>query len=296
MIELTIGMATYQDFDGVYFSVQDLRLHHDMENVEILIVDNQGCASTAAFAAATGLTGEVRYIRALDKTGTAAPRQKVFEEARGQAVLCIDSHVLLAPGTIARLKRFYRDHPGTLDLYQGPLLTDCLKHARTHFTPCWKAHMYGQWGSDERVAQDEPFVIEMQGLGMFSCRKEAWLGFNPRFRGFGGEEFYIHEKFRQAGRQCWCLPWLKWLHRFGRPAGIPYPNTLEDRLWNYLVGWRELGLPLDSVYEHFLETLPAATVARVASEALGSTVSIRIREEAGSQETAIPVGAAAKAA
>jgi hypothetical protein len=202
----------------------------------------------------------------------------------------------MAPAAIAQLKSFYRDNPRTLDLYQGPLLADCLKHASTHFAPHWGAHMYGQWARDERVAQDEPFAIEMQGLGIFSCRKEAWLGFNPRFRGFGGEEFYIHEKFRQAGRQCWCLPWLKWLHRFGRPAGVPYPNNIEDRLWNYLVGWRELGLPLDSVYQNFLEALPAATVARVASQALGSKVSIAIREEGSSGATVVPVAASARAA
>src|SRR5262249_2217333 len=105
------------------------------------IVDNYGCDATAAFVAATGLTGQVRYVRALEKTGTAAPRQKVFEEARGRAVLCMDSHVLMAPGTIVRLKRFYRDHPGTLDLYQGPLLTDSLKQTWTHFAPRWGAHM-----------------------------------------------------------------------------------------------------------------------------------------------------------
>jgi glycosyltransferase involved in cell wall biosynthesis len=277
MIELTIGMATYQDFDGVYFSVQDLRLHHDLENVEILVVDNFGCDTTAAFVASTGLK-QVRYLRYTEKGGTAAPRQKAFEEARGQAVLCMDSHVLFAPGVIARLRQFYRDHPDTADLYQGPLLYDDLQGLSTHFNPVWMDGMYGQWGSDPRGAQAEPFVIPMQGLGIFTCRKEAWLGFNPKLRGFGGEEFYIHEKFRQAGRQCWCLPWLRWLHRFGRPGGVPYPNRLEDRLWNYLVGWDELGLPLDSIYEHFLESMTGAAVARVASEALGRPVRVIAHE------------------
>jgi glycosyltransferase involved in cell wall biosynthesis len=259
MIELTIGMATYQDFDGVYFSVQDLRLHHDVAGVEILVVDNFGCNTTAAFVASTGLK-QVRYIRSTETSGTAASRQKVFEQARGRAVLCMDSHVLFAPGSIARLKRFYRDHPDTFDLYQGPLLYDDLTAVATHFNPAWGAGMFGKWGTDPRVAEGRPFPIPMQGLGAFTCRREAWLGFNPRFRGFGGEEFYIHEKFRQAGRQCWCLPWLRWLHRFGRPNGVPYPNTLEDRLWNYLVGWSELGLPLDPVYQHFLESMTGAVV------------------------------------
>ena len=49
-------------------------------------------------------------------------------------------------------------------------------------------------GTDDRGrdSNGEPFEIPMQGLGMFSCRKEAWLGFNPLFNGFGGEEGYIH--------------------------------------------------------------------------------------------------------
>lgn len=296
MIELTIGMAVHDDFDGLYFTVQDLRLHHDMENVEILVVDNFGCKTSAIFAASTGLNGTVRYLQATDKTGTAAPRQKVFEEARGEAVLCLDSHVLLAPGAVARLKQFYRDHPDSLDLYQGPLLYDSLDAAPTHFDPVWDHHMFGKWGIDPRGRQDEPFPIGMQGLGLFTCRKNAWLGFNPRFRGFGGEEFYIHEKFRQAGRTCWCLPWLRWLHRFGRPRGVTYPLNIEDRIWNYLVGWSELGLPLDSIYDHFLETVPAGVVAEVASAALGRPVRIRIDDSEPARDGILSLPVPGKAA
>ena len=84
----------------------------------------------------------------------------------------------------------------------------------------------------------------MQGLGVFSCRKDAWLDFNPRFRGFGGEEGYIHEKFRQSGQRCLCLPSLRWLHRFGRPNGVPYPLTVDDKLRNYLLDTRSLAWTL----------------------------------------------------
>ena len=110
----------------------------------------------------------------------------------------------------------------------------------------------------------------------------------PRFRGFGGEEFYIHEKFRQAGHKCWCLPWLRWLHRFGRPQGVPYPNTFEDRIWNYLVGWSELGLPLDAIYEHFLATLPAGMVAAWPAR-LGRDISISVKDEASDREITMPL-------
>ena len=68
--------------------------------------------------------------------------------------------------------------------------------------------MFGQWSTDERGADPDapPFEITMQGLGLFACRRDAWPGFHPEFRGFGGEEYYIHEKFRRNGAKVLCLP------------------------------------------------------------------------------------------
>jgi hypothetical protein len=98
---------------------------------------------------------------------------------------------------------------------------------------------------------DEPFEIPAQGLGLFTCRREAWLGFNPHFRAFGGEEGYIHEKYRQHGRKTLCLPFLRWLHRFARPNGVKYTLTQEDKIRNYVLGFQELGLDLQPIHDHF---------------------------------------------
>src|SRR6185369_9570882 len=76
-------------------------------------------------------------------------------------------------------------------------------------------------------------------------------GFNPLFRGFGGEEGYLHQKFRKLGRRCWCLPWLRWAHRFGHHTGVPYRLEMTDRIVNYLIGHRELGLNEQAVIDHF---------------------------------------------
>jgi hypothetical protein len=267
-IELTIGMATYNDFDGVYFTLQALRLYQDLEHTELLVIDNYGCEHTKQLVEGW-LKG--RYIRATDVVGTAAPRELVFRYARGKAVLCCDSHILFAPGVIARLKQYYREHPDCSDLLQGPMLYDDGHSIATHFEPRWREQMWGIWGNDPR-GQDpegEPFEIPMQGLGVFSCRKTAWLGFHPQFRGFGGEEGYIHEKFRQAGRSCLCLPWLRWMHRFGRPNGVLYPLTVEDKLRNYVLGHTELRLDLAPVLEHFAQYLSQERVLAVTEEVLG---------------------------
>jgi hypothetical protein len=211
-----------------------------------------------------------RYVLATEVRGTAAPRDLVFHEARAEAVLCCDSHVLFAPGAIRRLKEYYQEHPECPDLLQGPLVYDDLQTISTHFEPVWRAEMWGIWATDPR-GQDpegEPFEIPMQGLGAFSCRKAAWPGFNPMFRGFGREEGYIHEKFRRAGGRCLCLPWFRWTHRFGRPAGIEYSLTVEEKLRNYLIGHAELGWDLTPVLAHFSEILPEDHVVGVAAEVL----------------------------
>jgi len=263
--ELTIGMAVFDDFDGVYFTIQALRLYHDLEGVELLVVDNYGCRLTEDFVRSS-VRG--RYVMAPDVVGTAAPKDLVFRNANGPAVLCCDSHVLFAPGSIARLKRFYRDHPDCGDLLQGPLVYDDGELMSTHFDPIWRGQMWGVWASDERgLDRDgEPFEIPMQGLGVFSCRAESWPGFHPGFRGFGGEEGYLHEKFRQAGRRCLCLPWLRWMHRFGRPHGVPYPLTVDDKLRNYLLGHAELGLDPGPVLAHFAEYLPTERISTIAAQ------------------------------
>jgi hypothetical protein len=266
-MQLTVGMATYRDFDGIYFTIQALRLYQDMEDVEILVVDNFGCESTRGFV--EGSAGG-RYVLAPQLVGTSAPRDLVFREARGESVLCVDSHVLLAAGVLGRLKRYYRDHPDCLDLLQGPLVDDNLEDISSHFDPVWREHMWGVWALDPRAhkGQDgEPFDIPMQGLGLFSCRKSAWPGFHPGFRGFGGEEGYIHQKFRNLGRRCLCLPWLRWVHRFGRPAGVPYLMRLRDRITNYLIGHRDVGLDETPVLEHFRATATEAEVDLALKEA-----------------------------
>ena len=130
--------------------------------------------------------------------------------------------------------------------------------------------MWGQWETDERALDPtgEPFEIPMQGLGAFACRKDAWLRFSDEFREFGGEEGYIHEKFRQAGHRAICLPGLRWVHRFATPESVTFPRSLEARLWNYVVGFSELNLDLRPALTHFAEFLPGETIAAITADAL----------------------------
>jgi hypothetical protein len=128
--------------------------------------------------------------------------------------------------------------------------------------------MYGTWSEDPRGGDlsEETFEIPMHGLGLFACRRTAWAGFNPEFRGFGGEEGYIHEKMRRCGGRILCLPFLRWVHRFERPLGLPYVNRWEDRIRNYFLGFMELGLDTEEMEIHFAELLGQGTSTRIFSD------------------------------
>lgn len=292
-VRLTIGMATYDDYDGVYFSLQALRMYHPeiVGEAEFLVIDNHPDGPCGKpLKALEGHVANYRYVPEVHRSGTAV-RDRLFEEAAGEIVLCMDCHVFVVPGAVKRLLDFVEANPDTPDLLQGPLLSDNLRSLLTHFHPEWRRGMYGYW-KNNGLADDpdaEPFEIPMQGLGLFACRRAAWLGFNPLFRGFGGEEGYIHEKFRQAGARTLCLPFLRWMHRFNRPLGVPYRNRWEDRIWNYLVGLCELGLPTDAMVSHFREILGEARMETVIADLRDQLAAAGLREvpaAASSQEVA----------
>jgi Glycosyl transferase family 2 len=264
---LTVGMATYDDYDGVYFTIQSLRnTNPELEGQrEFVVIDNNpgGVCSDELAKLGNWIDG-YRYVPRGEWSGTTM-KNAVFEEASSPFVLCVDSHVLIAPGALAKLIAYFEADPSTADLLQGPMVYDDLRKTSTHFEPRWRGGMWGTWADDPRG--DDPtgpaFDIPMQGMGLFACRRDAWVGFNPNFRGFGGEEGYIHEKTRQRGGRTLCLPFLRWIHRFNRPGGIPYVNLWEHRIRNYFIGFTELGLPTDEMEAHFTELLGAELAARI---------------------------------
>lgn len=265
-------MATYDDFDGVFFSIQAIRMYqlHNVkpDEIEFIIIDNNPDSLHGE-----NVKGFIenwvkgKYIPFKDKKSTSV-RNEIFKNATGKYTLCMDSHVLFEQNGIDNLLKYYQQNPDTKNLIQGPLWYDDLVNISTHFEPIWRDIMYGIWGTNhEAYINGEPFEIPMMGLGMFSCKTSEWPGFNEKFKGFGGEEGYIHEKIRQQGGKCICLPTLKWNHRFNRPNGVPYPNVLEDRIWNYFVGWLEL---LKDPKHEFIETVVKTFSERIPEDKVRS--------------------------
>ena len=266
MKKLTIGSAVYDDFEGVYFTYQSLRLNNmDIwDDLDLVVIDNnpESAEGNATREFCQGTQG-IRYIPYTDKRSTSV-RNEIFTNSEAEFCMSIDPHVLFEPDTIERLISFFEEDPETNDLYHGPMLYDIIKghDPCSKMDPVWRDNMFGIWASDKRGndKDNDPFEIEMHGLGIFACRTKAWLGFNEKFVGFGGEEGYIHKKFKAAGHKIWCLPFLRWVHRFQRPLGVKYPLITEERIKNYLIGYTELELPFDEIIEHFGETQPGIDV------------------------------------
>lgn len=324
---LTIGMAHYSDYHGVFFTIQDIikelafnQRRDLLSQIEFLIVENNSsCPHAKAvknFAAKH--RGMVRVVDLDEKQGTSCTRNKIIEEATTNFVMVMDCHILLCPvvDTLDKLLQFINYNSKSEDLYSGPLVFDNMREIYTHFNDEWGGGMWGRWGTAWRCVceafnfsvvpegkkckfvsldtqqelkkcgycernfpsdmnhaghegklssegfdrigfdpKEKPFEIFAQGLGLFLTRKNSWLKFNEDQSGFGGEECYIHEKYRRAGRKCVCLPFLKWIHRFGRPEGVQYGVSTEQKLKNYIYEFKELGLDPTPLRRHFIGEL-----------------------------------------
>lgn len=322
-MKLTIGMACHRDFDGVYFTINALRLYHAevLKRCELIVVDNDPRGPQASKLQSllgnihSGLQSSngrhvhpynVKYVSMEHGGGTTQPREEIFRQATGDAVLVLDCHVLLWPEAVQKLLAYYEQHPTTKDILSGPLVYDTYEGFADHFQNQWRDGMWGTWGTIWRsssgqlvstrqnplgqvilcdpmsrqalenldipwsrhevaleklgyrmaIDSQEPFEIPAMGLGCFSALREHWPGFNKHFREFGGEEWYIHEKVRQRGGRALCLPFLKWQHRFGDPAGGRVHHfTTHGKVRNYILGLQELGLPLDRLRRHYVDGL-----------------------------------------
>jgi hypothetical protein len=273
---LTIGMATHDDYDGVFFSIQSLRMYHQICNtsfVEFIVLDGNPDGEHGK-ACKSFVEHQVhgKYIP-YNGVPSSFNKYKIADHASGKYVLIIDCHVLIEKDGIDNLLNYFSKNEPCQDLVQGPLLYDDLQNISTHFEKEWRGDMYGTWATNKELCDvGEPFEIPMQGMGLLAFEKSAWKGINQHFKGFGGEEGYIAEKFRQWGGKNICLPSLKWNHRFGRPNGVKYPLLLEDRIWNYFIGWLEITKDpnhevITGAYNHFKDKLSVERIDILFNEA-----------------------------
>ena len=108
-------MACYDDYNGVVFSCQSLRMYHDLvktSEVEILVLDNNPDSEhgkeTKKFVN-NGMKNKGRYIEKRDRCSS-FNKYDIVEHAHGKYILIIDCHVMLASGALESLLTYYRQN------------------------------------------------------------------------------------------------------------------------------------------------------------------------------------------
>ena len=144
-MKLTIGMPHYDDYRGVFMTVQALKLYHDLTDTEVLVVDNTPHLNSGKNCKILldNFKGQfnTRYIAMPECRGPAHAKNEVIRQARGEVVLMMDCHVMLQKDAISRLKAFHVDD----SFYTGPLLMDDCGTTCTHFDMMWRGGMWGIW-------------------------------------------------------------------------------------------------------------------------------------------------------
>ena len=252
---LSICLPSYRNFEETWFTINSLRLYQDLKGVEIVVLDSYGDDHLKSHIEYWCRANKpVKYL--CNKTlqdGPAAAKEAAIQACSGEWFLCMDSHVLLVPNAIRDFKKWIHLNRESNDLVQSCLLHDDLRTVAPYMDPVWSGQFFGTWHTmDIDLVPDEAEIC-FNGMGLFAGRKDAWVGFNPKCKGFGGvEEFIVQEHYRRRGDKVICLKCLAWNHLF-RPQNTapPYAMNLEDRKRNYILNFTELGMPLRGIEQEF---------------------------------------------
>ncbi len=166
--KLTVGMSTYDDFQGLWATVQSVYLNNEWESpfdVEIIIVDTSPPGSEHK-RLVQGLVEKhkpvhlIKYIDMPEVVGTTYPRDIIFNHASADYVVVMDCHVMCPINTLLRLSLWFEDNPTCVDLIHGPMYYDDLQMYVVQMSDQIRGQMWGTWGSVWRSPDGTIFTTE----------------------------------------------------------------------------------------------------------------------------------------
>lgn len=264
---LTIGLPHCCDYERAWHTlaaIHKTRLALKVvDRVQLLVGDNSKTIPNAELGAkhATELQKRMaelpnaKYVEFSTVAGTAPTKNEVIRQADGDFVLVLDAHCELANEVLARILAWIDANPLDDDIHHAMELH--LRMVNDDGTPAVVcSHRLERFGADGNfgicavnelalLPNAQPFKVATAGCGFFLIRKASWLGFHPEARGWGGEEHFIQERYRQAGRHAWVHPEFQYVHQYGHIE----PPEYVGRDWvtkcrNVLLGYRALGYPV----------------------------------------------------
>jgi hypothetical protein len=157
-IKLTVGMPTHMDALGVWPTVVGLTMYHKeiLPYTELLVVDQapdttHGHEVRGLLDRVRPLFANVKYVASPVPPGSAPAKERIFAEATGEYVLCIDSHVLLPAIAISRTMEYLaQEQHHKNDLFCGPMVYEDLHTLATHLDDVWSGNQWGTWAEARR--------------------------------------------------------------------------------------------------------------------------------------------------
>lgn len=235
---LTIAIPTFDDYRGLSMSLQSLNMHHRGLGFDLLVFDNFNKCERSKKAAKNA---KARLISDDAIQGTCYSKSRCIQESLGKFVLVLDSHVMFDVGSIRKLMEYLHQNSAAArsNIFHGPLVSNAGDIYATEMKATWSSNSWGKWHNritKEQPLPSQPFEIWGHGCGAFCVSKEAWPGYHPRCRGFGGEEGIIQEHYRARGGKAICLPFLQWTHSFNDGGHVSHPVSVDDKFRNNMLG------------------------------------------------------------
>lgn len=270
---LTVGTFFYGNelrLLSTIHSLQSQNITEDLRLVEVLLVVPFGEVVTQRITHALNLLSNQFLVHivqpSIEVFHPSGFRDFLFCKAQAPYVLCLEAGIQIFPETLIALHNYFSNNPTSSDLLQGFFQlklhgeTYVSKQGSWSFTDQKSAITSLRWSPQlepEDSAKETQEITTQQHLGLFACRRDAWLGFNPRFRGLGGEEGYLHTKFRQVHQRVFALPCLLWKYDTDLVDSQVRNVYWFDLLYNYAVGYRELGKDLKQLEVYLEKSLPS---------------------------------------
>lgn len=173
---LTVGMATYDDFEGTWATIQSIFLHNKWrspDDVQVVVIDTspQGSEHRRLVRDLIGKGGNslagsrsqnLKYIAYDGPPSTTRPRDMVFDHADSPVVCVMDCHVMLPSDRLSRLLDWFEAHETFDGLIHGPIVYDNLHVISTHFSDQFRGGMWGTWGNAWRSPMGQLFTTESE--------------------------------------------------------------------------------------------------------------------------------------
>ena len=241
--KLTIGIYTHDDYDGVRYLIDSIRLNDPdiLSDIEFSIIDN--CPGTPNSDAIieylkTAVKNVAFSYNAFGRYSNHIWRFEAVELAKTPYVVVVESKLQFAPGALKALINFFDAGLDNGLIITGPRIKDDFSGVLTHFRYAWDGEFYGIAEKDERAdTQTEAFEIEGLLPGLFAVRKDSFFKI-PKgpFAGNGiyGEDVVLSlTNFVVKNKRALCLPALKWSCRMVKASGSAIPDSVLNRFHNY---------------------------------------------------------------